>query len=397
MKSNVKDPIAIAIKGVARSWDVARWALIVCIVLPLGGCGILQRVYDYKAPTSFNGHRWGETIQEFGALEFLSACQLEYTSCTQPLPLEISAYIQRPQTFEYPGVKLSSVVYIFCYSGTVARFCGSMVGFESEEFELADHHETTDGLTNFERLRAVLAAQLGLPHRGELPRKTIKVFDSNGNFIVTDSSTQLRYSWCGLNDPHAPRECPVTVVLDFSPLMGHGDVVYATPELTSAIRQWQQVDAYPNSLYEVLFAFAKPYNFPVPVGCSTRAAARLRTPFEGMKPGQRSQMFSEMWLDALAYREDRSPEDPARALSPQEMFDQEQRVRRELTRNRKNGALLAYWLGYSMGLGHTYYGGHEGTEEAHMKWLRANGATEKFLQVVASGYSDGLRMVPRFP
>lgn len=364
----------------------------------LGGCGALRKVYEYHPPSTFDEHRWGQRIEEFDHLELISSCRLDSVSCTTAQPLEITAYIRRPQSFQYgEGVQITSAAYLFCYDGIATRFCGSAVNYESEEFELANHQETSDGLTNNERLLRVLVRSYGLPHRGTLAHTQVKVFDSHGNFIVPEGLKPQRYSWCGLNDPHAPKECPVSVVMQFNPMLGHGHVLYATPQLREAASQWQQYDLFPDEIYDNLYQYDKPMQMPVPIACHSSSAAQRPDPLDRVVLMQESRLFSEMMLDILAFRNDSPRDIPSRPLSPADWFEQVRFVESQLTAYSKDGARQAYWFGYSLGARHTYFGGDTDTEDAHAKWLKAKEASEAYVMMVGLGYRDGVRFDPHPP
>lgn len=356
----------------------------------VSGCSVFSRPYEYVDSTEFDGYEWGEDLASFDHLEYLGACRLTALSCGVPLPGEISVYRRTPQTFGYPGATLTSVRYIFCYLGIAARLCGADVEFESQEFELADHHEPPDGKTNYERIRSALVAKHGVPHRGKLPNGRIRVVDANNIFVVPEIYDTQRYSWCGIGDPHAPHGCKTTIVLSYEPLLGHGSVLYASEELRKLIGERQRQDPYADGIYETLYEFAKPRQMPVSLGCDAYSAAQA-TPLANPLATERASLFSESIRAVTASRRGGSPlEEPSRGIAPTEAHAQYILAKQQLQKHRGDWRLQAYWWGYMVGLGHKYYEGRDDTEEAHEKWLNSVHASHRYVVTFGIGYKDAV-------
>src|SRR5581483_4157229 len=103
--------------------------------------------------------------------------------------------------------------------------CGTVVNFQSEEFDLAPHRQTPDDLTAYERVQNELVDRYGPPHRGSVPRARVKVISREGLVSPTVTKSQ-RFSWCGLGDRHAPKSCTRALLLLYEPLLGEGWVIY---------------------------------------------------------------------------------------------------------------------------------------------------------------------------
>jgi hypothetical protein len=350
--------------------------------------------YRNDLPSDFDGHPWGERLTKFDDLEEQTQSTIGAGSCYLPVPSQISVYFKHHESFSFPGVKPSQVNYYFCYRGIAPEFCGTVVTFQSEEFDLAPHPRTPDDLTTFERLEAELLRRYGPPHRGTIPHARVKVI-SNEGLVIPGVTQPQRISWCGIGDRHAPQSCSLTLLLLYEPVMGEGWLVYATPQLASAVTEWQQHDAYPDDLYTLLFQYAKREDMPVWRGCTARDIQHPIGSFPlGPPPDSRQHDHSEQVLDAAAYSQGEVREVPRRHLTLHEAFTEIDFADSQLDQYRASvdPRLNAYWSGYREGVAHAYTGGIEQTLDVHQKWLRAREASSSYLQEFSLGYRDGLQL-----
>ncbi len=371
-----------------------RIYLLVCCILCFSAC--VHRRYENRLPFAFDGHPWGQRIEEFEGLEYSGSTSVHNASCYLPLRSQVSSYVKPGESYKVGDVRPTRVEYLFGYRGVTPRFGGTFITFQSEEFDLASYPDTPKSRSSYEQVRDALVREYGPPHSGILPKGTVKIIGEDGLVVPSNTQTQ-RYSWCGPGDPHAPRHCQVAVVLEFVPLLGEGWVLYATPEMQGLLQEWQENDRYPDSLYELVFANRRSPPKPLRLGCDVDDA-RNQKPFKSLGPSDASDVISEKALDTAAYQHAQVREVPIRHLTPLETFGQLSRVEEGLDQNRDDSLSVSYLLGYAEAVRYIYYAGRYHTGAVHRKWLeRAGVAHTLTLRLFSLGYRDGLTLKFNLP
>jgi len=365
---------------------LGRLLFAACCMLLLSDCA--HRIYPDRLPQGFNGHPWHESLYKFTGLESFSESSWS-ASCYLPLASQISGYIQTHETYTIAGIRPVRVEYYFYYRGLMPRFGGSLVTFQSEEFDLDQYPNTAVGKSTYEQIRGALVKEYGPPHRGEIPRAAIKVTTLDG-LVVPSIFKAERYSWCGLGDPHAPRNCKLTVVLVFEPLLGMGWIFYATPELRDTLLEGQAYYPYPDDLYLLLYFFQLPTAMPLPLDCEMDAALNRHNPFRVVPPDPEHD-DSERLLDSVAYENGEIRPPPVRHLSLLETFTELQRVEEELDHARGDAGRTNYLIGYGQGIRYRYYADRYLTTEVHQRWLKAKDASQPAVRIFSQGYQDALK------
>jgi hypothetical protein len=382
-----------------RAWR--RWLaplMIAAWCLLLSSCVHLHRIYPNRLPPDFAGHAWHQSIREFPNLDYVMGSGLD-ASCYLPLPSQLSVYTDPKETYTIAGIKPERVEYFFYFRGILPRFGGSIVTFRSEEFDLDRYPNTPSGQSSYEQIRAALVAEYGPPHRGEIPKAAIKVTSEDDKLVVPSIFELEHYSWCGLGDPHAPKNCILTVVLEFEPLLGVGWVFYATPELRDILLEEQAYFEYSDDLFMMLYSLQLPHRMPLRLGCEADKVANRHDPFEKVLPEEGYQ-YSENVLDALAVQKGEARAVPPRHLSLSEAFDQMNRVVQGLERSRGNPDQKNYWSGYGQRIRYMFYADRYLSPELHNRWLvRGKVATQKAVRTFSQGYEDagGLKEHPPVP
>ena len=252
---------------------------------------------DYRVPTGFNGHEWGEAFAELPGIKLWHAntarggqglatdyqlhCIQTTTSECDPVLSSTDQTIESAGSFalaEYylnvdsnpwasSGVKLYTISYLYCASSRNdyvpspikkhLRLCGSRVIFKSDA--LAELAKRSEGFqSNFDRIVHRLIADYGEPPGYELHGK-ITIQSATGDDITStatpDKPEYVVYRWCGVPLPlrHVRPECNATVTLEFEATHGVGTVLLATPEVYDFAYAIHGVGDQNNDLYRLLY------------------------------------------------------------------------------------------------------------------------------------------------
>jgi hypothetical protein len=250
---------------------------------------------EFRIPTGFNGHDWGEQFAELPGIRLWHAntaqsaqigtnvhrnpCMKSATSDCDPRFADIEEPFDTPNTFalaEYylnadsnpwasSGIRLYAISYLYCASAMspymptpVKRYlhlCGSRVIFLSDKpGELAKQQEGYQ--SNFGRIVRRLIADYGEPPGYELHGK-ITVQNMGGDVVtstpVRSDPVYVLYRWCPVLSDKLRPDCKVTVTLEFEATQGEGTVLFATPELYDFANARHGLGDRKNDIYTLLY------------------------------------------------------------------------------------------------------------------------------------------------
>jgi hypothetical protein len=370
---------------------IALWrALTLTLALSLSACVV---PYEYHPPDAFNGTKWGTRIEDVRPQQFLSARAIDEISCGIPVRSEVSRYNDLGEDFAFIGADLSSVQSLWCYRGVATELCGGLVTFESQAFDL--HGAPPDTPSTYARVRQELIRRYGKPHRtNEHPQVIVETLEGDR---LPNQMRSVRSSWCAVGDPHAPRDCDVSVVLQFDTLLGEGTILYATQPLKEFAEEFQERMPYPVFEYVTLFAYApRASPLPVPAGCSMAEGwEALNHPFSSVGMCRADDVIGEETLEAGAHRSGEIRFVPP--VAGQIFYTQWRGAEDELQKHPSSWKHQAYWSGFIKGLSWRHLGPRAGSLAAHQKWLKAQGATDRFVAEFGTGYQDALKANPHGP
>lgn len=223
---------------------------------------------DFRPPTGFNGHAWGEGLSAFAGLKLWRA-NTAVGSSGKVVEFR-DAYDQRLEgegsfaLAEYyfdrdrnpwagENIELFIISYLFCsrWQGpylprTVKKrlkLCGVRLMFRS----------TTASDSNYDRLLRRLIALHGYPEGYERSGR-ITIETESERLTTPEKPTQdfVRHRWCGVTDPSVRPICAATVTLAFEAKTGEGTVLYATPQMYDYAYARHQTSDENNELYVLL-------------------------------------------------------------------------------------------------------------------------------------------------
>jgi len=227
---------------------------------------------DYREPTGFNGHPWGQAFTDFHSLILWRAstateapgkvedfrldcvpdpanpsntCSAAYSRMYQQVRGE-GSHALGEYYFHYDrnpwreqGIEIATVSYLFCAhgAGNLPRplrknleLCGARVMFRSDRPE--ELAKRPDGYeSNYERLLHALVAEHGAPPGYELRGQiTIETDEQRLIGAAGRKPHYLLYRWCGLSESSRLLlpTCEATITLSFEESSGFGTLLYAT-------------------------------------------------------------------------------------------------------------------------------------------------------------------------
>lgn len=257
---------------------------------------------DYRVPTGFNGHPWGQAFTEFHNLILWRAstatdapgkvedfrfecvpdpadpgntCSAAYSRSYQQIEGEGSHalgeyyfhYDRNPWSGQ--GIELATVSYLFCAHGVGDRIprplrknlklCGTRVLFRSDPPE--ELAKRPDGyVSNYERLLHALVAEHGAPPGYEL-RGQITIETEEQRLVGPEGRKPhyLLYRWCAPSeaDRRLFPTCEATITLSFEETSGFGTLLYATWPVYAFAEARHAMKDENNDLY-VLLHSSKP-------------------------------------------------------------------------------------------------------------------------------------------
>lgn len=218
---------------------------------------------DFDAPTGFNGHEWGASLESFGP-----GLQLWSVKTALAAPGKMTDVAGDPESgegaFDFEGegshamaeylkpadrnpwaldrIQLLSNSYLFCYRSkgntlpTDMRerltLCGVRVKFTSDtEAQLLKR--PGDYRSNYDRIMRRLVIDYGEPPGYEV-KGTVIVDDEDRPEAASPTVRNfVHYRWCGMvdNDRELYPDCSATVSLAYDPVRGEGVILFAAHPL----------------------------------------------------------------------------------------------------------------------------------------------------------------------
>lgn len=407
-------------------------------------CTACRTAYVYHEPPGFDGKKWGEPIQHFEGLEFIAGDEVRLVECRGLMPMQMTIYYKPQETFAFPGTRIESIQYLFCYSGVSAEFCGVDIGYLSEEYDFQYNGVTPTQDTNHRRLISELVKQYGHPHTGSPPKTAITLESVDGSWVdmpLIPPPKYERYSWCAPKDTRSPAGCSVSIISRFNPIMAEGEVLIATGSLRQFVELSQRFDGVPDSLYQMLKDESRfsADELVFPSTC-TGSAFRNRqrrerldepsaaadedlmgrrptsdVPAPSPYPLADDEFFSERVLDEDAIRHNTVREVPTHGLTFGEFAsgkDRAQHTRYQKESERAADFLRAkkrksqvklddvddasrlswyYWLGFDRGIETQFLLRRFWREDSIERWGKALESKYEFLRQLGLGYRDGLQ------
>jgi hypothetical protein len=260
------------------------------LLLPLGSA---CEAADYRVPTGFNGHVWGEQFTELPGLKLWHANTaqsaqiepIERPFCPTTGGCDISRLYGVQQTLDLPntfalaeyylnvdsnpwagsGVRLYTISYLYCVNQSgpylqtpvkkYLRLCGARVIFLSETPDRLARQQS-GFQSNFERIVRRLVADYGEPPDHDVHGK-ITIQSMSGDELTATPAVgkpaYVVYRWCPvLADKRRPN-CKATVTLEYEATRGEGTVLFATPELYDFASARHGSGDQKNDIYMLLY------------------------------------------------------------------------------------------------------------------------------------------------
>lgn len=250
---------------------------------------------EYRVPTGFNGHEWGEHFAQLPgiklwhanstqsvqirttgprinciALTMTDGCLPKYWHVEQPLDVPnmfaLAEYYLNVDSNPWAssGIRVYAISYLYCaaeagYLPTPVkkylRLCGSRVIFLSDNSaQLAQQKEGYQ--SNLDRIVRRLIADYGEPPGYELHGK-ITIQSIGGDEITStaapDKPVYVLYRWCRVLSDKVRPDCKATVTLEFEATHGEGTVLFATPELYDFANARHDIGDRKNDIYTLLY------------------------------------------------------------------------------------------------------------------------------------------------
>ena len=271
-------------------------------IIPALALAAAAHADDYREPTGFNGHPWGQAFTEFRHLtlwhagtamdtpgkveDFRLECVPDPANPSNTCSAALSRVYQQVQGegshalgeyyFHYDrnpwrdrGIEIATVSYLFCASGAGSslprplrknlKLCGARVVFRSDRPE--ELAKRPDGYeSNYERLLHALVAQHGAPPGYELRGQiTIETEEQRLAGPERRKPHYQLYRWCGLpeSDRRLLPTCNATITLSFEETSGFGTLLYATGPVYAYAEARHGMKDENNDLY-VLLHSARP-------------------------------------------------------------------------------------------------------------------------------------------
>jgi hypothetical protein len=252
-----------------------------------------SRAADYRIPTGFNGHDWGEQFADLPGIKLWHAntaqsAQVEpierpfcptTAGCDTTRLYGVQQTSDLPNTFalaEYylnvdtnpwvsSGVRLYTISYLYCDNQTgpylrtpvkkYLHLCGARVIFRSETpDQLAQ--EDSGFQSNFDRLIRRLIADYGEPPGHEVHGK-ITIQSMSGDAVIATPApikpAYVVYRWCPVVSDKRRPDCKATVTVEFEATHGEGTVLFATPELYDFANARHGIGDQKNDIYTLLY------------------------------------------------------------------------------------------------------------------------------------------------
>jgi hypothetical protein len=290
------DPVSGLARGMAKGRCVRFVAT--CMSAMTLQLAAVSQAAEYRMPTQFNGHRWGEPFTQLPGIKLWHANTVQSvvikptgdatTTCFQfslsgacnPWYSHVQTTLDRPNTYalaEYylnvdanpwasSGARLYTVSYLYCavaigqyeISAPVKKslhLCGSRVIFLSDKpDELARH--SSGYQSNLDRILHRLIADYGEPWRYEVHGK-ITIQTANGDEVVSTPTPEkpayIVYRWCPVGSDKLHPDCKATLTLEFEATHGEGTVLFATPELYDFANARHSIGDQKNDMYTLLY------------------------------------------------------------------------------------------------------------------------------------------------
>jgi hypothetical protein len=252
---------------------------------------------DYREPTGFNGHPWGQAFTDFRNLvlwhantaadsrgkveDFRLECApnpADPGNTCSPANSRVTQIVQGDGShalaeyyFRYDrnpwheqGIEVATISYLFCARSNSwniphpvrkhLKLCGARVIFKSDRpEELAARGEGYE--SNFERILHALVAEHGAPPGYERHgRITIETEDQRLAGAQNRKPLYLLYRWCGVNetDRKLLPNCGATITLSFESTSGFGTLLYATAPVYEFAYARHNMKDENNDLYVLL-------------------------------------------------------------------------------------------------------------------------------------------------